>query len=62
MQFTERVQSITQDYHVPKVFDNFLSDNLLTYRILGNGRKWKGESYKVPIKIAKNNQIGRAHV
>lgn len=42
---------------MPKVVDNFLSDNVLTYRLLGMGRKWKGETYKVPIKLAKNNQL-----
>lgn len=58
MQFTQRVLTTTQDKIVPKTFDNFLSDNFVTFRFVGNGRKWIGEAMKFPIKIAKNTQGG----
>ena len=58
MQFTARVTSITQDKIVPKVFDNILSDNLATFRFLSNGKKWIGESLKIPIKLVKSTHGG----
>jgi len=58
MNFTPRVLTTTQDKIVPKVFDNFLSDNFVTFRFVGNGKKWVGESLKFPVKIAKNTQGG----
>lgn len=58
MQFTQRTLSITQDKIVPKVYDNFLSDNFSTFRFIGNGKKWVGETLKFPVKIAKNTQGG----
>src|SRR3990167_399923 len=54
--FTQRTISITQDKIVPKVFDQFLSDNLATFRFISNGKKWVGETLKFPVKIAKNTQ------
>jgi len=56
--FTQRVISITQDTIVPKVFDQYLSDNFVTYRFISNGKKWSGETLKFPVKIAKNNLGG----
>jgi len=58
MQFTNRTLTTTQDKIVPKVFDNFLSDSFATFRFVGNGRKWSGESMKFPVKLAKNTQGG----
>lgn len=58
MTFTQRVTTITQDKIVPKTFDNYLDDNFLTYRVIANGKKWVGESLKIPAKLAKNNQGG----
>lgn len=56
MTFTKRVTSITQDVILPKNVDNFLSDNFLTFRVVGNGEAWRGTTIKQPIKIAKNTQ------
>ena len=56
--FTQRTISITQDRIVPKVFDQFLSENLATFRFVSNGKKWIGETLKFPVKIAKNTQGG----
>lgn len=56
--FTQRVISITQDKIVPKVFDQFLSDNLATFRFISNGKKWVGETLKFPVKVAKNTNGG----
>lgn len=56
--FSQRVISITQDTIVPKVFDNYLSDNFITYRFISNGKKWTGETLKFPIKISKNTSGG----
>jgi hypothetical protein len=58
MQFTQRVLTTTQDKIVPKTFDNFLSDNFVTFRFVGNGQKWVGETLKFPVKIAKNTNGG----
>lgn len=58
MQFTDRTITTTQDKIVPKTFDNFLSDSFATFRFVGNGRKWSGESLKFPVKLAKNTQGG----
>jgi len=58
MNFTNRVLTTTQDKIVPKVFDNFLSDNFVTFRFVGNGKKWVGETLKFPVKIGKNTLGG----
>lgn len=58
MNFSPRVLTTTQDKIVPKVFDNFLSDNFVTFRFVGNGKKWVGETLKFPVKIAKNTNGG----
>lgn len=58
MKFTQRVTTITQDKIVPKTFDNFLSDNFIMFRAVSNGKKWVGESLKIPVKLAKNTQGG----
>lgn len=58
MQFSQRVLTTTQDKIVPKVFDNFLSDNFVTFRIIGNGSKWVGETLKFPVKLSKNTLGG----
>ncbi len=58
MRFTDRVLTTTQDDIVPYVFDNFLTDSFVTFRFLGNGKKFKGEVQKYPVKIAKNNLGG----
>ena len=54
MVFTTRVTSVTQDVIIPSVVDAILSDNFISFRILGNAKKWNGESLKRPIKIAKS--------
>jgi hypothetical protein len=56
--FSQRVTSITQDTIVPKVFDNYLSDNFVTFRFIANAKKWTGETLKFPIKVAKNTLGG----
>lgn len=58
MQFSQRVQSITQDKIVPKVFDNILSDNFLPFRLVSNGKSWVGESLKIPVKLVKSTNGG----
>lgn len=58
MTFSQRVVSITQDVILPKVYDNILNDNIATYRFIGNGKKWSGETLKRPIKYQKNNLGG----
>lgn len=58
MTFTNRVKSITQDKILPKVIDNVLSDNFVTFRFMSNGAAWSGETLKQPIKIAKNTLGG----
>jgi hypothetical protein len=56
MTFTNRVTTITQDVILPSNVDNFLTDNFLTFRMLGNGQPWEGTVINQPIKIAKNMQ------
>ena len=56
MTFSNRVTTITQDRILPKNVDNFLSDNFLTFRAMGNGEPWAGTTIKQPIKISKNTQ------
>lgn len=58
MTFSNRVLTTTQDYIVPKVFDNFLSDSFATLRFISNGSKWRGETLKFPAKLAKNSNGG----
>src|SRR3990167_3152710 len=50
MTFSERVLSLTQDYLLPKVVDNVLNSNVLSFRLLGNAKEGKGESIKKALK------------
>ena len=58
MVFTNRVTTITQDLIIPSVVDHVLSDNFISYRILGNAKKWSGEKLSRPIKIAQSTLGG----
>lgn len=59
MLFTNRINTITLDTIVPKVYDQVLNDNFITYRFIGNGRKgsWSGRILTVPIKTSSNTQV-----
>lgn len=50
MTFSERVLALTQDYLLPKVVDNVLNSNVLSFRLLGNAKEGKGEAIKKAIK------------
>ena len=58
MTFSNRVVTVTQDTIMPKVFANILSDNFATFRFISNGQKWRGETMKFPVKLARNTQGG----
>jgi len=58
MTFSQRVVSITQDKILPKVTDNYLSDNFATFRFISNGSAWSGETLKRPVKLSKNTLGG----
>lgn len=58
MQFSARVTAITQDLIIPSVVDTILGDSFIPYRILGNAKKWNGESLKRPVKISKSSLGG----
>lgn len=58
MTFSQRVLTVTQDEIVPKVVDNILSDNFLTFRFISNGNRWNGETMKFPVKVSKNTNGG----
>lgn len=59
MTFTNRVTAITQDVILPQETDNFFGDtSFLPYRFLGNGEEWGGETMKIPVTIAGNNNGG----
>lgn len=59
MLFTNRVNTITLETIVPKVYDQILNDNFITYRFMGNGKKgnWSGRVLQIPIKTSTNPQV-----
>lgn len=56
MLFTDRVLGLTQDLILPKVADNTLGSNVLSLRLIANGKEGKGESIKKPIKYTTSGQ------
>jgi len=54
-EFSEQVKATTQDALIPKVVDNVLGSQVLAYRAIGNGKKWKGELLRKPIKVRNSN-------
>jgi hypothetical protein len=44
--FDSYVTTATQDYIMPKVIDSVLDDNVLTSKLLGNSKKFRGEQIK----------------
>lgn len=58
MQFDAQIQTLTQDYIVPKVTDNVLQSNVVALIMLANGRPWMGEQMKFPVKLASHTQGG----
>jgi len=58
MTFSTRVTSITQDTILPKIYDNILSDNFVTFRFISNGKKWSGETLKRPVMLVKSTLGG----
>lgn len=59
MTFTNRVNTITLETIVPKIYDQVLNDNFITYRWIGNGKRgnWSGRVLQVPIKLSTNPQV-----
>lgn len=58
MQFSQRVTGVTQDTILPKAYDNILSDNFMSFRLVGNGKKWSGETLKGNVKLIKSTAGG----
>lgn len=58
MTFDAHVQSLTQDYIVPKVTDQTLASNVITLLLMSQGRPWYGESLKFPVKLSSHTQGG----
>ena len=58
MTFGNKVQSVTQSHIVPSVVDGILSGNVLSMRLLGNGKPWGGEAMKRPLMYTKNTSGG----
>tara|TARA_Y100000310_G_scaffold343775_1_gene452958 strand:+ start:290 stop:1360 length:1071 start_codon:yes stop_codon:yes gene_type:complete len=58
MNFTERVQSLTQDKLLPKAVDQILDSNVLALRLLSNAMKWSGEQMRKPVKYQKSTTGG----
>lgn len=56
--FGNYVQSVTQDRIVPNVVDGILAGNVLTFRLLSNGKRWRGEALKRPMMYQKNSSGG----
>lgn len=59
MTFTNRINTITLDTIVPKIYDQILNDNFITYRFIGNGKKgnYSGRVLTIPIKVTTNPQV-----
>lgn len=59
MLFTNRVNTITLETIVPKIYDQILNDNFITYRFIGNGKRgnWSGRVLQIPIKTSTNPQV-----
>jgi len=58
MTFDSYVQSLTQDKIVPSVVDGAFNGNVLTARLLKNGKRWDGEALKRPMMYQKNSAQG----
>lgn len=58
MTFDAHVQTVTQDWIVPKVTDQTLGSNVLTLYVLSNGMPWMGEQIKFPVKVSNHSQGG----
>lgn len=56
--FGNYVQTVTQDSIVPSIVDGVLNGNVLTARLLGNGKRWSGEALKRPLMYQKNSAQG----
>ena len=54
-----KVVSITQDRFIPKLVDQFLQGNVLTMRLMGKSRTWRGgEQIRVPVNLEQYLQLG----
>jgi hypothetical protein len=58
MTFDAQVQTLTQDYIVPKVVDQTLNSNTLALVHLSHGSPWFGEQMKFPVKLSNHTQGG----
>lgn len=58
MTFDQQVQTLTQDFIVPYVYDQTLEGNILTLYQISNGQKWAGEQFKFPVKLSSHTQGG----
>lgn len=58
MTFDSQIQTLTQDYIVPKVVDTVLASNTAALLYLAQSRPWMGESLKFPVKVTSHTQGG----
>jgi len=53
--FDEYTTTATQDFIMPKVIDSVLDQNVLTSRLLGNTKKFRGEQHKSNVRVGVDN-------
>jgi hypothetical protein len=58
LSFDSQVTSLVNNKIVPKIVDGILSGNVLTMRLLGNGKPWSGDSIRKPLKFQVNSSGG----
>ncbi|MDI6808410.1 MAG: phage major capsid protein [Candidatus Eisenbacteria bacterium] len=56
--FTGYVTTVTNDHFVPVVTDTVLGGNVLTARLIANGKRWVGETLRFPVKTVQNTSGG----
>lgn len=58
MTFDAQIQTLTQDYIVPYVYDQTLEGNLVSTYMFANSQKWAGDQFKFPVKLSNHTQGG----
>jgi len=58
MAFSNRVQTTTRNYLMPKVADTVLASNVFATRMLARAKKWSGKQMEFPVKVSKNTNGG----
>lgn len=55
--FTQDIQNTTQDYFLPKIYNQVIDNNVLGMKMLSKSKKFRGQQFKAGLYVGVNNTV-----